>query len=209
MEESGRFPRFVTCAFAKGTLGLFLAKKNIWINTSSKRFLFAVAHWGKSRISSSSDPLEKYSHLQSTSCITTLGGASKRCPYSRSVVIPEVSFYGLQWDGTLLWAWKVCRYSRIVVISAVVIRELSLYPQSLFANCRYIRSRYSRIVVISAVVIRELSLYPQSLFANCRYIRSRYSRIVVISAVVIRELSLYPQSLFANCRYIRSRYSRS
>ena len=63
-------------------------------------------------------------HVQSTSLITTLGGASKRCPYSRSVVIPEVSLYVLQWAGTLLWAWKFCRYSRIVVISAVVISEV-------------------------------------------------------------------------------------
>ena len=62
--------------------------------------------------------------LQSTSLITTLGEASKRCPYSRSVIIPEVSLYVLQWDGTLLWAWKFCRYSRIVVRSAVVISEV-------------------------------------------------------------------------------------
>ena len=27
-------------------------------------------------------------------------------------------------DGTLLWAWEFCRYSRIVVISAVVIRKV-------------------------------------------------------------------------------------
>ena len=63
-------------------------------------------------------------HEQSTSLITALSGASKRCPCSRSVVIPEVSLYVLQWDGTLLWAWKFCRYSRIVVISAVVISEV-------------------------------------------------------------------------------------
>ena len=62
--------------------------------------------------------------IQSTSLITTLGGASKRCPYSRSVVIPEVSLYVLQWDGTLLWAWNFCRYSRIVVIPEVVISEV-------------------------------------------------------------------------------------
>ena len=68
--------------------------------------------------------------VQSTSLITTLGGASTRCRYSQSVVIPEVSFYVSQWDGTFLWAWKFCRYSRIVVISAVVISEVdctSLY----------------------------------------------------------------------------------
>ena len=62
--------------------------------------------------------------LQSTLRITTLGGASEKCPYSRSVVIPEVSLYVLQLDGTLLWAWEFCRYSRIVVISAVVIGEV-------------------------------------------------------------------------------------
>ena len=62
--------------------------------------------------------------IQSTSLITTLGGASERCPYSRSVVIPEVPLYVLQWDGTLLWAWKFCRYSRIVVLSAVIISEV-------------------------------------------------------------------------------------
>ena len=63
-------------------------------------------------------------NIQSTSLITTLGGASKKCPYSRSVVIPEVSLYVLQLEGTLLWAWKCCRYSRIVVISEVVISEV-------------------------------------------------------------------------------------
>ena len=62
--------------------------------------------------------------VQSTSLITTLGGASEKCPYSRSVVIPEVSLYVSQLDGTLLWARNICRYSRIVVISAVVISEV-------------------------------------------------------------------------------------
>ena len=62
--------------------------------------------------------------IQSTSLITTLGGASEKCPYSRSVVIPEVSLYVYQLDGTLLWAWKFCRYSRSVVISAVVISQV-------------------------------------------------------------------------------------
>ena len=63
------------------------------------------------------------SRIQSTSRITTLGGASEKCPYSRSVVIPEVPYmyYMIQLDGTLLRTWKFCRYSRIVVISAVVI----------------------------------------------------------------------------------------
>ena len=42
--------------------------------------------------------------IQSTSLITTLGGASEKCPYSRSVVIPKVSLYVSQLDGTLLWA---------------------------------------------------------------------------------------------------------
>ena len=37
--------------------------------------------------------------------------------YIRSLVI-------LQLDGTLLWVWEFCRYSRIVVISAVVISEV-------------------------------------------------------------------------------------
>ena len=56
--------------------------------------------------------------------LTTLGGASEKCPYSRSAVIPEVSLYVSQLDGTLLWARKFCRYSRIVVRSAVVISEV-------------------------------------------------------------------------------------
>ena len=50
--------------------------------------------------------------VQSTLRITTLGGASAKCPYSRSVVIPEVSLDVLQLDGTLIWAWKFCRYIR-------------------------------------------------------------------------------------------------
>ena len=66
--------------------------------------------------------------LQSTSRITTLGGASEKCPYLRSVVIPEVPLYVLQLDVTLLWAWKFCRYSRIVVVSAVVISEVDCSP---------------------------------------------------------------------------------
>ena len=52
------------------------------------------------------------------------GGTSKLCPYSRSVLIHEVSLYVLQLDGTLLWAWKFCRYWRIVRISAVAISEV-------------------------------------------------------------------------------------
>ena len=32
--------------------------------------------------------------------------------------------YVLQLDGTLLWAWTFCHYSRIVVISAVIINEV-------------------------------------------------------------------------------------
>ena len=42
--------------------------------------------------------------LQSTSLITTLGGATEKCRYSRSAVIPEVSLYVLQCHETLLWA---------------------------------------------------------------------------------------------------------
>ena len=42
--------------------------------------------------------------LQPTSLITTLCGASEKCPYSRSAAIPEVSIYVSQLDGTLLWA---------------------------------------------------------------------------------------------------------
>ena len=41
---------------------------------------------------------------------------------STVVVISEVKC--IQIDGTLLWAWKFCRYSRIVVISEVVISEV-------------------------------------------------------------------------------------
>ena len=45
----------------------------------------------------------------------------RNCPYSRSVLIPKVYLYVLLLDGTSLWVWKFCRYSRIiVVISAVV-----------------------------------------------------------------------------------------
>ena len=42
-----------------------------------------------------------------------------KCRYTRSLIICITV-----WDGTLLWAWKFCRYSRIVVISAVVISEV-------------------------------------------------------------------------------------
>ena len=61
--------------------------------------------------------------------LTTLGGASEKCPYSRSVLIPKVSLHVLQVDGTLLWAWTFCRYSRIVVISKVIISvKLTVFP---------------------------------------------------------------------------------
>ena len=62
--------------------------------------------------------------VQSTSRIKTLGGASEKCPYSRSVVIPEVPLYDcitVGWDFAL-----------------------GMEILSLFANCRYIRSRYYR-----------------------------------------------------------------
>ena len=62
--------------------------------------------------------------IQSTLRITTLGGASEKCLYSQSVIIAEVSLYVLQLDGTLLWAWKFCRYSRTVVTSSVVISKV-------------------------------------------------------------------------------------
>ena len=53
--------------------------------------------------------------------ITTLGGgASKKCPYSRIVVIPEVS----------------------LCITVEKDFALGMEMLSLFANCRYIRSRY-------------------------------------------------------------------
>ena len=58
-----------------------------------------------------------YNLIQSTMRITTLGWASEKCPCSRSVLIPEISLtYVSQLDGNLLWAWKFCRHSRIVVI---------------------------------------------------------------------------------------------
>ena len=86
-----------------------------------------VAVWVKATVAMNElDTIDVFGQelVQSTSLITTLGGASKMCPYSRSVVIPEVLLYVLQLEGTLLWAWKFCRYSRIVVISAVVISEV-------------------------------------------------------------------------------------
>ena len=61
--------------------------------------------------------------VQSTSLITTTGGASEKCPYSRSVVIPEVSLLCYSWMG-------LCSGHEI----SVVIRELSLHPQSLLAK---------------------------------------------------------------------------
>ena len=63
-------------------------------------------------------------YLQSTSLITTLGGGIRKgslfakCRYTRSLITC------IQVVWTLLWAWKFCRYSRIVVISAVVISEV-------------------------------------------------------------------------------------
>ena len=88
-------------------------------------------------------------HIQSTLRITTLGGASEKCPYSRSVVIPEVSFYVLQWGGTLLWAWKFCRYSRIVVISAVVISEVDCTRHTEVSMCMYTIVSHSHPVLLS------------------------------------------------------------
>ena len=59
----------------------------------------------------------------STVRITTLGGASEKCRYSQSVVIPEVSL--LQVCVTVGWDFA-----------------LGMDILSLFANCGYIRSRY-------------------------------------------------------------------
>ena len=47
--------------------------------------------------------------------------------------------YVLQLDGTLLWAWKLCRYSRIVVISAVVISEVHCIPFTLDTTIDLVR----------------------------------------------------------------------
>ena len=71
--------------------------------------------------------VHKLNTVQSTSLTTTLGGASEKCPYSRSVVIPEVSLhvYVSQLDGTSLCSGYE---------NDVVIRELSLYPQSFLAK---------------------------------------------------------------------------
>ena len=85
-----------------------------------------------------------FSHIQSTSLITILGGASEKCPYSRSVVIPEVPLYVLQLDGTLLWAWKFRRYSRIVVISAVVISEV---------DCMHIIHAFLMVYILFYVIL--------------------------------------------------------
>ena len=59
--------------------------------------------------------------VQSTVRVTTLGGASEKCRYSQSVVIPEVSL--------------LCETVRLDF-------ALGMEILSLFANCRYIRSRY-------------------------------------------------------------------
>ena len=75
-------------------------------------------------------------YLQSTSLITTFGGASKKvslfvkCRYTRSLIICTV----LQLDGTLLLAWTFCRYSRIVVISAVVISKVDCIYLFIFTD---------------------------------------------------------------------------
>ena len=61
--------------------------------------------------------------LQSTSLITTLGGGSEKCPYSRNVVIPEVSL-----------CVTVGRDFALGMKNYVAIRELSLYPLSLLAK---------------------------------------------------------------------------
>ena len=57
--------------------------------------------------------------------ILTLSGASEKCPYPRSVLITEVSLY-------------VYRYRKNGLCSghghSVLIREMSLYPQSLLAK---------------------------------------------------------------------------
>ena len=63
------------------------------------------------------------SEVQSTLRITTLGRASEKCPYSRSVVIPEVSLHVYRWN-------ELCSGHG----NSVVVRELSLYPQSLLAK---------------------------------------------------------------------------
>ena len=119
--------------------------------------------------------LYNHIHIQSTSLITTLGGASKRCPYSRSVVIPEVSSYVLQWDGTLLWAWKFCRYSRIVVISAVVIREVDCTHK-----CEHIRT-YNHVYMC------RYSIQTYNHVYMCRYSIQTYNH-VDITGIAYRHM---------------------
>ena len=69
--------------------------------------------------------------VQSTLHITTPGGSLEKCRYTRSLIIC------VQVDGTLPWAWTFCRYSRIVVISAVVISEVDCIPKKNYKHTRF------------------------------------------------------------------------
>ena len=94
-------------------------------------------------------------YLQSTSRISTLGRASEKCPYSRSLIIPEVSLYVLQLDGTLLWAWTILSF----------IHVLSLYPQSLLAKLTVLPCILKTVPVILSLACFPATEPPFDLYA--------------------------------------------
>ena len=59
------------------------------------------------------------------------------------MVFADPGSYVLQLDGTLLWAWKFCRYSRIVVISAVIISEVDCDWMVFLHNCEMLSLTFS------------------------------------------------------------------
>ena len=68
-----------------------------------------------------------------------------KCRYTRSLIIC------IQVEWTVLWAWKLCHYSRIVVISAVVISEVDCILKmelSLCADCKVSFSIYLHFFVL-------------------------------------------------------------
>ena len=86
-----------------------------------------------------------------------------KCRYTRSLIICA------QWDGTLPWAWKSCRYSRIVVISAVVISEVdcSVTMNVFFIRLAQVLCELMMCPVLGIAMI--LKLFPIRLLVKLMY----------------------------------------
>ena len=103
----------------------------------------------------------------------------------------------IQLDGTVLWAWKFGRYSRIVVISAVVISEVDCTKEQ--ASLKLSGNNLIGCLALSQVIVSfrpnhkcTLSVYAKKprLNIDCaKLVRStvQHVRVVHVSCSMHRE----------------------